>query len=268
MIGQDRQRIPAFPVLQQVHVIQHQHHRHGHRGERRPQPRHDRAGHRSWPARPARRTPARPTGCTAIQRCRHVAEQDLRVVVPLVDRHPGERPAVTRGPLRQQRRLPVPRRRDDRDDRSGVLPRQAVDQGRPGDRPGPDQGTAELRWRRGRTPARRALRRDGPLAHAAVLHSRNASLQTFCPFYALARQLSRQEKWARVAAGLRVHQSLWVIGLSPRDSAGGRTGRPDWACPDALRKRGRGSPGMGDARGGPAAHHHSIGAHRTRRQSA
>ena len=47
VIGQHRQRGPALPVVQQVHVIQHQHHRRGHRRERRPQPRHHRAGHRT-----------------------------------------------------------------------------------------------------------------------------------------------------------------------------------------------------------------------------
>ena len=54
-----------------------------------------------------------------IERFRDVAEQDLRVVVPFVDRHPRERLAVALGPLRQQRRLPVTRRRDHRHNRAG-----------------------------------------------------------------------------------------------------------------------------------------------------
>jgi hypothetical protein len=89
VIGQHRQRIPAFGVVQQVHVIEHQHHPRAHRHERRPQPRHHRASHRA----------TRGSQCVehrladrfdGVERFGDIGEQDLRVVVPLVDRHPGE----------------------------------------------------------------------------------------------------------------------------------------------------------------------------------
>ena len=57
VIGQHRQRVPAFGIPEQVRVVEHQHHGRGHRPERRPQPRHHRAGHRAGRSRRAPRTP-------------------------------------------------------------------------------------------------------------------------------------------------------------------------------------------------------------------
>ena len=143
VIGQHRQRRPALPVPQHVHVIQHQHHRRGHRRKRRPQPPHDRAGHRTPPVGERVEHPLidrlhRTKGLSDI------GQQDLRVIIPLIHRHPREGLAVTLGPLRQQRRLPVTRRRHHRDDWVGSTPRQPFDQGRTTYGPRPDQRTTEL----------------------------------------------------------------------------------------------------------------------------
>jgi len=144
VIGQHRHRGPARPVVQQVHVVQDQRDRRGHRREGRTQPGDDRAGNRA--PRGGQRVEYPPAHrLDGIERFGDVGEQDLRVVVLLAYRHPGERLAVTLGPLRQQRRLAVTGRRDCRHDRTGVLPRQLLDRRRPPDRPGPHQGTARLR---------------------------------------------------------------------------------------------------------------------------
>ena len=118
VIGQHRQRGPALPVAQQVHIIDDQDERRGHARERRSQAWHHRAGHR------ARRRGQRVEHPIAdrlhrIEGLGHVAEQDLRVVVRLVDRHPREGLAVVLRPLRQQGGLPVTRRGDHRHDRAG-----------------------------------------------------------------------------------------------------------------------------------------------------
>jgi len=127
MIGQHRQRGPALDVAQQVHVIQHQHHRHGHRREGQAQPRHHRPGHRT--RRGGQRVEHPLTNrLDRIQRLGYITEQHLRVVVLLIDLHPGERLPVVLGPLRQQCRLPVTRRCDHRHDRPGAPLHQLVDQ--------------------------------------------------------------------------------------------------------------------------------------------
>ena len=97
---------PAEAIAAQVHVVQDQHDGRGHRRKRRPQPGDDRAGHRTHRGGQRVEHPLIDR-LDRIERCRDVAEQDLRVVVPLVDRHPREGLAVTLGPLRQQRRLAV-----------------------------------------------------------------------------------------------------------------------------------------------------------------
>ena len=170
VIGQHRHRAPAFGVVQQVHVIEHQRHRRGHRPERRPQPRHDRTGHR------AHRRGQRLEHRTAdrlylVQRRRHVAEQHLGVVVSLIDRHPGEGVAIALGPLRQQRRLAVSRWRGNRHNRRTVITRQPFDQRRPANRPGPGHRTTELRHDKVKRWPARAPRTVGPLKHLAVVHA-------------------------------------------------------------------------------------------------
>ena len=61
-----------------------------------------------------------------------VAQQAARVVVPGVQREPGERPRVARRPLLEQQRLAEARRRHDPDEPLRVRSRQRSDQARPG----------------------------------------------------------------------------------------------------------------------------------------
>ena len=170
MIGQHRQRGPASGVVQRVHIIQDEHHRRRHRGERRPQPRDHHAGHRTGRGRQRVEHPPADR-LHRIERFGHVGEQHLRVVICLVDRHPGERLPVALGPLRQQRGLPVAGRRDHRHDRTAVIARQPVDQRRPGDRPGPGRGTAQLRHDKVERGPARAPRLTGLLKHPGVVHA-------------------------------------------------------------------------------------------------
>ena len=53
----------------------------------------------------------------AIERGSDRCQEDRRVVVVVIERNPGERPAILRRPLRQERGLPVSRWSDDRDQR-------------------------------------------------------------------------------------------------------------------------------------------------------
>ena len=144
MIGQHRQRGPALGVMQHVHVIQDQRHRHGHRRKRRRQPGDNRAGHRA-PRRGQSSEYPLADRLHLVEGLGDVGQQDLRVVVRLFHRHPGEGLAVGLGPLRQQRRLPVPGRRHHRHDRVPIGPRQPLDQQRTPYRPGPHQRMAQLR---------------------------------------------------------------------------------------------------------------------------
>ena len=118
------------------------------------QPRHHRAGHRA--ARGGQRIEyPLAKRLDRIERLSDIGEQDLRVVVPLVQRHPRERLAVALGPLRQQRRLPVPGRRDHRDHRERPALPEPVNQGQPAHAAGPDHGMAQLRRSElGRKPIR------------------------------------------------------------------------------------------------------------------
>ena len=144
MVGQHRQRGPAFPIVQHVHIVQDQRHRRGHRRQRRAEPRHHRAGHRA--ARGGQRVEyPLANRLDRVQRFGDIGEQDLRVVVPLVQRHPREGPAVALGPLRQQRRLPVPGRRHHRHDRKRPALPQPVNQDQPAHAARPNHGTAQLR---------------------------------------------------------------------------------------------------------------------------
>ena len=185
MVGQHRQRVPAFGLVQQVHVIQHQHQRRGHRPERRPQPWHHGTGHRTH-RRGQRLEHPIADRLHPVQCFGHVAEQDLRVVVVLVERHPGEGLATAFGPLRQQGGLPVARRCDQRHDRAEVISRQLADQRRPGDRSGAGQRTAKLRRDRFEPWPGRMARPGGPLAYVGVLHAPQPRPGDDVPFHALA----------------------------------------------------------------------------------
>jgi hypothetical protein len=106
-----------------------------------------------------------------IERLRDVTEQDLRIVVQLIDRHPRKRLAVALGPLRQQRRLPVTRRRDHRDNRVGAPLRQSFDQQRTADGPGSNRGTTELRRDDAESRPARRPGSVGLLTFVAIAHA-------------------------------------------------------------------------------------------------
>ena len=98
-----------------VQVVEHQHERHRTRAERRRQPR----------GGPTQRGDAEPAhvgdqigeirGDRRVRRG-HDGQQGGGVVVEPVERHPGDPSGFRLGPLRQQGRLAVPRRRGDADD--------------------------------------------------------------------------------------------------------------------------------------------------------
>ena len=179
MISQHRQRLPALPVHQQMHIINHQHHRHRHRPERRPQPRHHRPRHRT-PRRRQRRKHPPPHRLHPIQRPRHTPKQHPRIIIPLIHRHPPERPAPPPRPLRQHRRLPVPRRRHHRHNRTAVLTRQPIQQPRPANHPRPHRGRTQLRHTTTHTRPRPALSQDQPLIKVALGHAPNRVSRDGC----------------------------------------------------------------------------------------
>ena len=115
--------------MQHVEVVQHEHTRAAGRE------RAGDAGHGGCPERRAGRLQrlddAALERLVPVERCRDVAEQDDGIVVALVERRPGEVTGVALRPLGEQRRLPVPGGRDDRDDgRRGGRP-QPIHERRP-----------------------------------------------------------------------------------------------------------------------------------------
>ena len=178
VIGQHRQRSPALPVVQHVHVIQDQHQRRRHRRERRAQPRDDRARHRADGGGKRVEDPAA-DGLHRIERFRDVGEQPLRIVVGFVDGHPRESLAVALSPLRQQRRLPVARRRDYRDDPLKASRRQPFHQGGTAHGPRPHQRTQKLRRQKIQRLPVRAERPAGSLTHVTICHPRRRPPERF-----------------------------------------------------------------------------------------
>ena len=170
MIGQHRQRAAAFPVPQHVHIVYHQRDRGGHRQQRRAQPGNHRTGYRA--ARGCQRL-KHPLAdrLHRVQRLRDVAEQHLRVVVGFVHRHPRKRLVIALSPLRQQRRLPVTRRRHHRDDRAGGARPQPLDQQRTTDGPGPDRRAADLRCHQVPTQPAHTLRPANPITPSNHTHA-------------------------------------------------------------------------------------------------
>src|SRR6185437_4982985 len=199
MAGQHRQGVTALPVGAQVNVVKDQHDRYGHRPERGPQPRHDRSWH-GTDGRGQRLENPLADRLNPIQRRRDIAEQHFRVIVLLVSGHPGEIPLLAPGPLREQRGLPVTRRRDDRDDRPGILLGQLRDQRRPADGAGPRGRRPELRRVQVEPGHSRVPRSTVPLTKVAVLHISNRIYPDSLTFYALAPQISRQEILRRATA--------------------------------------------------------------------
>ena len=142
--------------MQRVHVVQEQHHGRGHRGERGSEPGDDQAGHRAHRGSKRIKHPS-VDRLDRIERFRDIGEQDLRIVVPVIDRHPRKRLAVALGPLRQQRRLPVSRRCDHRNDRTRLAAPQPFDQRQTMDSSGPhhaDGGSFDARRSNTGPPAR------------------------------------------------------------------------------------------------------------------
>ena len=121
--GDDLGRVSG---TEHVGVIQHGHERRGGRDRTR-QPRGDRRP--DGPAGLCKRVEhSRVQRADAVERGREVAQEDDRVVVPLVERHPGERAPVAQGPLGQQRRLAVAGCRHDGREADKTLRAQAVDE--------------------------------------------------------------------------------------------------------------------------------------------
>ena len=98
----------------------------------------------------------------AVERRGEVGEEDARLVVVVVDRQPRDGPSLTRRPVREEDRLPVAGRRDDRDDRCPGLGHEHSDEAIPSDDPRSQHGLAQLRIdeRKGR-PECRAIVANG-----------------------------------------------------------------------------------------------------------
>ncbi len=112
-------------VGDQLGIVQDQHERRR-RGGQRIVRRSRRSGGRGRQGCPVRRPPAQ-RGDRLVQ----VAAQLLSVVVGVVDGQPGERALVGGGPLGEHRRLAVPGRRVEHDDREHRRTHQLIDQGGP-----------------------------------------------------------------------------------------------------------------------------------------
>ncbi len=98
------------------------------------------------------------TSSIAATTCR---EKHDRVVVAPIERDPAERTIVTRGPLREQRRLAVPGRRNDRNRPCGPGRAKPVHERRPRDRSRPRGRRTDLRRSHGeRKPAIARLGQD------------------------------------------------------------------------------------------------------------
>ena len=86
-----------------------------------------------------------PDRLDAVERDGQVREQDGGIVVAVVDGQPGHPGRVRRRPLRQHRRLAVPRGSDDRDHGPLARTEQALDDGGAVDDAGSDRRGGELR---------------------------------------------------------------------------------------------------------------------------
>ena len=154
-----------------MHVVQDQRYRRGHRRKCRPQPRDDRARHRTRRGRQCVEHPLTDR-LDRIEGFGDVGKQDLRVIVRFVNRHPRDGLGVVVGPLRQQRRLPVTRWRDHRDDGPSIVIDQPFDETGTADSPWPDQGAQELRRVEVERRPARTLRSVDSLTHVAATHAR------------------------------------------------------------------------------------------------
>ena len=127
--------------MEQMQVVKDQHERLRDRGQRCAQSRHDRPLDRRSGRRQRLEHP-RVDRRNAIEGGRHVGQQDDRIVVLLVDVHPGERPRRARGPLGQQGRLPPTRTGGQEHDRNlAALSRRSISASRDTAPPGPCGGS-------------------------------------------------------------------------------------------------------------------------------
>jgi hypothetical protein len=143
MLGDRLQRVDAVVVAKLVDVVEDEHDRLWHRGQRGPE-----ARQRRRPERVARRRSAAENGAVdgadPVERRGDVREERNRVVVPLLQRHPGERPWITFRPLGEQCGLPVARRRRDADHPRLRSAAEPVDERSPVDQPRAQRGDREL----------------------------------------------------------------------------------------------------------------------------
>ena len=222
VIGQDRHRGPALGIMQQVHIVQDEHHGCGHRRERRGQPRQDRAVHRA--ERGGQRVEYPPADrLRRVQCLGDVGEQNPWIVVGFVHRHPRECLAIPLGPLRQQRRFAIARRCHHRDDRRGVPVHQPLDQSGARDSPRAHRRAQQLR--KGEVERRpvRNSRPGGPVEHIAVVHAVVVRLEKVCTYNRL-RHLDR-------SSGMQGR----VASCRPPGGAISPAGRPGQGLPPCAR---------------------------------
>ncbi len=144
LVRERRNRVHRLLRPEQVSPVEHHHEAALHRGDRRRQARHSRPpdGRLRGNKRIQRGTVDR---LDPGERDRQVPEQNDRVVIARIDRHPRERPLIAHCPLREERCLPVARRRSEHHDRRRRHRPQAVDQPDSGDRVRPQPGRPHLR---------------------------------------------------------------------------------------------------------------------------
>ena len=130
VLGKRGDGVEALLASQELQLVEHDHDRVPERQERGSQLRHDSrpdrcagGGQSLEDGRVDRRDP--------VERNRDVREEDDRIVVAVVDRHPGERTLISAGPLGEQRGLSVPDLGDDPHHRHPARPEQASDELRP-----------------------------------------------------------------------------------------------------------------------------------------
>ena len=154
--------IQTRPVGERLQVVDDQGNRPGHGRYGGGQPGHDRARDRGAGCGQGTKE-RRVDRLDAIQRDGEVAQQDHRVVVALVNRHPSHAAARAAGPLGQQDRLAVAGRRHHPDDRSRRRGEQPLNQRGPRHDPrtGPRWAKLGLHQLQGRLP-----RNTGRAAHA------------------------------------------------------------------------------------------------------
>jgi hypothetical protein len=172
VLHEHRERVDGISIVQDVDVVDHEDERPRPPGERPRQPR-EREPDEGLPGLGRPREDAGPEDDDLIQRHHDVREEPGRVVVRVVDRHPDERSFVLLAPLGQQRRLPVPRRTDDQDERRALGRAELLEEPRTGDQPGTGRRHVQLRLERNeprRHPPRPHLR--GPHVLGRGAHDR------------------------------------------------------------------------------------------------